>query len=102
MRMGVVRIGEVAVAVAQPDVGVAMAVGLAGRVAGSVVMLVVGVMAMGMGMGKRRMLMLVHMVLRQVKPEAGQHQQARERELDRGRLPEGKHRRIAPMKGAEA
>jgi hypothetical protein len=89
MAMGMMGIGEMAVAVTQADVDMAMEVRLARGIIRPMTVLVVGIMAMTMGMGEQRVLVLVLMALGEMKPQPGQHQRASERELRGERLSEG-------------
>ena len=64
--MGMVGIGEMPVAVAEPRMPMGMAVGLPRRILRRVIMAMVDVMAMTVGVAERSMHMLMGMALRQM------------------------------------
>ena len=64
--MGMMGIGEMPVAVAQPRMPVRMAVGLSRRILRRVIMAVMDVMAMTVGVAERSMHMLMGMAFRQM------------------------------------
>ena len=84
--MGVMGIGEMPMAVAQPRMGMGMAMRLARRIPGRMIMAVMDVMVMTMVMGETHMLMLVDMALGQMQPKPGQHQGAGQQKLRGDRL----------------
>ena len=64
--MGMVGIGEMPVAVAEPRMPMGMAVGLSRRILRRMIMAVMDVMAMTVGVAERGMHMLMSMALRQM------------------------------------
>ena len=84
--MGVMGIGEVAMAVAQAWMRMGMAMGLARRIPGGMIMAVVDVMMMTVVMGEQHMLMLMNMALGQMQPKPREHQGAGQQKLSGDRL----------------
>jgi len=64
--MGMVGIGEMPVAVAEPRMPMGMAVGLSRRILRRMIMAVMDVMAMTVGVAERPVHMLMSMALRQM------------------------------------
>ena len=84
--MRVVHVGRVRMRVPQSAVLVEMRVRVAGWVQGAVRVLVMFVMNMRMRMGERRVDVLMLVTFRQVQPDTGGHQRARNGELRCHRL----------------
>ena len=84
--MGVMGIGEMPMAVAQARMRMDMAVGLARRIPGGMIMAMMDVMVMTMVMGEQHMLMLMAMALGQMQPKPRQHQGAGQQKLHGDRL----------------
>ena len=80
--VGVVEVRIVGVGMDQGRVAMPMGVGFAGRVIGRVLMLVVFVMHVEMGMGHFLMAVFMFMVLGQVQPDTGSHEQGRGHQLE--------------------
>src|SRR3546814_11758575 len=74
MPVAVMAVGHMRMGMAQADMGMAMAVRLAGRVLRIVAVPVVQVVDMAVAVGQRRMVVFMHMTLGQMPPDAPRHQ----------------------------
>src|SRR3546814_1735750 len=77
------RISDWSSDVCSSDLGMAMAVRLAGRVLRIVAVPVVQVVDMAVAVGQRRMVVFMHMTLGQMQPDAQRHQGTGDNQLDR-------------------
>src|SRR3546814_18651286 len=73
MPVAVMAVGHMRMGMAQADMGMAMAVRLAGRVLRIVAVPVVQVVDMAVAVGQRRMVVFMHMTLGQMQPDAQRH-----------------------------